>query len=630
MGAGVVWVSAGFAVEVILICVISAYAVRYYATRSTTLSSRSALVLVWTCWVMSMMVVALLPADLSNTLALRAGQFDAASDKLLAQSVRVSIGRAYAIIYWVSYAFSWVVIPVVTAYSVSGAFSAMSRFQSALRANLRIWVLSGVLLLGFLVYAGTAYGFNFDTLRGILISFGNSFGLLVVMIALGSGLVGFPAALFGYANHERRLRYCEYAAGEIAERLENARAEVAAAMGQVITLRQLIVAGKIRSSKPSVSVERLSECLSVVERESPASGSSSDDEIVVFPQPFSDSEQSADTSAFNAPERTLSEDELAELRGDLSRKVIEFRKVSYLWRERCREYFELEELMQWKQYSALETGTVVASSASPLSSSSTAPTSNVRKYLNAYVLPSLARLVGTLTVFLSVLVVLSEGTLWSIRVLGMDLSVFSRLLHSRTLQGALGSTGIQTLSYAIVGYFSACFLFAVFRFSFFHMYELVPCHTEVYTLLLNATMLVRYTFPLTYNVLTVLHETALDARLLGGGDKALITSFSDVLKNLELVPLFGVGFNMYFPSVLAVFVLLSFFDVWNLVLAMCGMKRFGFESKGNESLEATGRHLLAFERNREARRMSPRSQIGRASSVGARSSAFGARLPSPV
>eukprot|EP00184_Porphyridium_aerugineum_P004234 CAMPEP_0184699392 /NCGR_PEP_ID=MMETSP0313-20130426/5680_1 /TAXON_ID=2792 /ORGANISM="Porphyridium aerugineum, Strain SAG 1380-2" /LENGTH=492 /DNA_ID=CAMNT_0027158471 /DNA_START=139 /DNA_END=1617 /DNA_ORIENTATION=- len=462
---------------------------------------------------------------------------------------------------------------------------------------MRTWILSLIALIAGCIYATIVHGFSFGTIRGLLISFGNSLGLLVVIMALGSGLVGFPSALLQFVNYEERLRYCEFRAAELMERLEDARGQLALAMGEVVRIGRKFDAGKVTAYNPAESLERLRYCYSIIANEMPVNDAGVDDAVVRFPQPAIDDVSGEDAVNGDQPSISLSEMDLADIRGNLQRKAIEFRKVSYLWREQCKLAFELQDLIEWKNNSSAG-GSGQATDDFRSQSSMTRARST--QYLNVYVLPVVCRILALFFAAVSVLVIFAECTLWSVKVFKtpFNLSPFSFALHSPWLDSRFS---IQLYCFAVVLFFAMCFLFAIFRFSFFNIYELVPHHTEPYTLLLNATLCVRYTFPLTYNVLTVLHETALDARLFYGSE-SMITAFSKVLRNIELVPVFGVNFNMYFPACLSIFVLLSFFDVWNRMLSFFGFKRFRMGSGGGgESLEVTGRYLLSIERNKWSR-----------------------------
>lgn len=110
----------------------------------------------------------------------------------------------------------------------------------------------------------------------------------------------------------------------------------------------------------------------------------------------------------------LTEDFLAGLRYKVKKRVIEFRKVAYLWRKRCVEAFNLQDLVLW--------------SSGDLRSESFA----MSGYFNIrwYIVPILSRLVAILTAILTGAIIWSEATLWTITLPDtLDLSPFSWLVH---------------------------------------------------------------------------------------------------------------------------------------------------------------------------------------------------------
>lgn len=139
----------------------------------------------------------------------------------------------------------------------------------------------------------------------------------------------------------------------------------------------------------------------------------------------------------------------------------------------------------------------------------------------------------------------------------------------------------------------------------YRFYELIPQHTDAYSLFLNALLCCRFTVPLCYNFLTVLHETVSAVALLYPpipANQLPTTSFSKVEQSMQVVPILGNNFNAFFPVVLLLFVFGTSFQVWTRVLSAFGLKQFGFENEEDDlQYERLGRELLERERQRRQR-----------------------------
>lgn len=303
----------------------------------------------------------------------------------------------------------------------------------------------------------------------------------------------------------------------------------------------------------------------------------------------------------------LTEEFLAGLRFSVKKKVIEFRKVNYLWRKRCVEAFELQDVLQWKR------GELEVHGFLP----------RLFFGFRAYILPVISRFAALGAVILTTAFIWSESTLWSIMLpKPLDLSPFSILLHHTFPPYVLIQVRIKfelvnsprpwtfyllcsffwknkVVCFLCVSYLFFCLFFGIFRFRLFMLYELVPKHTDAFTLVLNAMLCSRLLIPLAFNFTTVMHETHFSASIIYQNAEDLpILQIANLHRGMDEVPFFGVGFNLYFPSVIVVFALLALFRVWDRLMNMFDMNSYSFEGVGDERLEAFGRNLIAQERSK--------------------------------
>lgn len=233
-------------------------------------------------WFLSLLIPALLSLDVAEALSerchLKRPDDVGSCPRHTAQSE--VIRTAWYFIYWLSFILSWFVLPTVASYSISGAFGPLKKLRCALRDRLLLWgsslvftlLCSGVLILQF--------NFTWFALMGILESLVNSFGLLVVIVMLGHGLVEVPKQLWNQGDHERRLRAIEYRVTEFTDRIDDARLNLATVLGQVEATRRLF--DKIRSELRHEESKPLSQYLAIIDAEIPVS-----DGDLIIPKPIS-------------------------------------------------------------------------------------------------------------------------------------------------------------------------------------------------------------------------------------------------------------------------------------------------------------------------------------------------------
>lgn len=264
-------------------------------------------------------------------------------------------------------------------------------------------------------------------------------------------------------------------------------------------------------------------------------------------------------------------------------QVIEFRRVNYIWQCKCQNAFALQDLLIWKkaEYKRGETMKVLGLA------------------LRSFGMPLLSRLLAVLALTMSALVVFTESTVWSIiSPLNMSLSPFDYLVHLPEKSVLY----VQIISFCVVSYMALCTFYSLFRFKLFHVYELVPHYTDMYTLFLNSMLCCRIAPVIAYNFLTIIHETSFAVDLMEGAQSPR-TSFSFIARSMEEIPFFGVGFNLYFPSLLLIFIVINFTNFWSWLLVRFGghFTKLGFDGSAADDDRKRGRRVLAVERRRWAR-----------------------------
>src|SRR5699024_6760644 len=113
----------------------------------------------------------------------------------------------------------WILLPIFQSYSMSGEFTTLRKIKSSLIENLKYYCFFGLLFLLFLVYFTSIQSLSFEGLKVFCITLSNTFGLFLLVILLGYGLVEIPRNCFlNYnCNYQHKLNHLYFKVGKLSE-----------------------------------------------------------------------------------------------------------------------------------------------------------------------------------------------------------------------------------------------------------------------------------------------------------------------------------------------------------------------------------------------------------------------------
>ena len=156
--------------------------------------------------------------------------------------------------------------------------------------------------------------------------------------------------------------------------------------------------------------------------------------------------------------------------------------------------------------------------------------------------------------FSVVLMVLSILVLWSQLVIGFDglPSPISFMLNKTSNS----NVGVQLICFLILLYMSVCAYYTLFSLKLGWYFTLQgPQQSPPSSLIFNAEQLSRLQFALGFNFLLSI-----------GSDSAKETAFNEIVERMITLPIFGKSFSLYLPLLLVGVSCLVFFDVWTIIL----------------------------------------------------------------
>ncbi|KAI5465602.1 LMBR1-like membrane protein-domain-containing protein [Mariannaea sp. PMI_226] len=201
---------------------------RYYLPLRTT-PSFYLVPIFFALWLPSIVII-LVPVDLASSAT--PGD-DATRGIWLPERV---ILVSWRITYWLTFALTWFILPILAEYSDAGYREPKDKLLYSLRGNAQFHVT----VLGFgsigLVYFFITSGFNFESVKGLVMALAYCWGLILAIYLMGHGLVSIPRRLIRGASISGRLRRLQSSAPKVYEQMEDSLMNLEDIEGQVSEL----------------------------------------------------------------------------------------------------------------------------------------------------------------------------------------------------------------------------------------------------------------------------------------------------------------------------------------------------------------------------------------------------------
>ena len=200
---------------------------------------------------------------------------------------------------------------------------------------------------------------------------------------------------------------------------------------------------------------------------------------------------------------------------------------------------------------------------------------------------------AVLSGLLSVLIIIGQSTIfidvWWLSVLAI---VFRRGVweNPSVMEGPVSSFLIQALLTIPLLWVYYCCFWSLTRLKLAKFYGLYPMHnTDTISLMWCGGMLIRIAFPLVYNYLFVLRVPSHPA-----------TVFEEMQGFMNVVPLLGKSITEYFPLLILVVACLTLSNTYSKIMTCLGLTSLQFETAsdpaGRQKLIDEGRKLIVRER----------------------------------
>jgi len=455
----------------------------------------------------------------------------------------------WQIMYWTIQVLAWIVIPVSQSFAFSAEFQLHRKLLASIIENIVLYaimaVVGGIALVGLVIYIlrynatnADQIVLNFNMILGVGQSLSNAYGLLLLILLLGYGIVEFPRYMWRQANLNGNLADYESKAARLYFDESEAEDKMKRKLGQV---RQLDM-NTPENHRMRRDVDRI---VKHWEKEMEENNIGS-----------IDSSRSKDTVSID----DMSKKKLVALHKTVINAVSDYHRINYQWKYLQTKAFFLEDVI--KSVRSKNERRIVSS----VRKSRVGWLANLLNFPEwlyyAYIRGIALRIFALLFVPISLIILYSEFTPLFLSVVKkqIDLSVISLMLRSMSQFRPL----LQIVALIWVVIIAFVTLFALFRVRLYSWYALVPHHSDVKSLLYTAVFLCRVVPTLCYNFLQLVGVRVDDGvafyKVMG---PLRLDGLKGIFGRVGYLEILGSGFTNFFPIVMVIVSLLSLLNVWS-------------------------------------------------------------------
>ncbi|XP_045607461.1 LMBR1 domain-containing protein 2 homolog [Procambarus clarkii] len=471
----------------------------------------------------------------------------------------------WRIVYWTSQFLTWLILPLMQSYTKAGDFTVGTKLRSAVIDN-AIYYGSYLLIVGilFLYILLTDLGLDGAKIRAIAASASNTWGLFWLVLLLGYGLVEVPRSLWYSASIAHTLHHSYFRAAKLSQERAESNERVNDLLQSMRALGGSVGPGHpLRSHMDVIENKIPTELLDRVIRQAPL-----------------------DSPHADVP----SEKALVRLHKQLIKALQNQRRVETQWVLLVEKIMALEDTHR----NAISHDTSFKHSTPPR-----------RHYIISYVYTPtmewlwrcrvrgyLLRALAVCFALVSVVVVWSELTFFSTNPTISLFAVFVNLAKTN-----YDYFTIEVISSLSMAYIALCAYSTLFKIRVLNLYYLAPHHqTDEYSLIFSGMMLCRLTPPMCLNFLSLIH---MDSHVIKVRTEE--THYTQIMGHMDVIKIISDGFNIYFPMMIVALCLATYYSLGSRLLSALGFQQFMCDDDLTTDLIEEGKTLISRESRRRQR-----------------------------
>uniref|UniRef100_A0A8C6T608 LMBR1 domain containing 2 n=1 Tax=Neogobius melanostomus TaxID=47308 RepID=A0A8C6T608_9GOBI len=522
-------------------------------------------------WYLCFLIVFILPFDVSTTIYKQClADNAAASEQKVCEQPWSYIPDGvlpvfWRVVYWTSQCLTWLLIPFMQSYARSGAFSRTGKMKTALIENAIYYGTYLLIFVSLLIYVviHLRWKFTFSELQTVCITAANTWGLFLLVLLLGYGLVEIPRSYWLSSDQAYLLNKTYFKVAKIATEKADAEEDLANVMEEVATVHQ---SGSINSSLRKRVDTILTKC--------PA----------MYVEEMNREKESSPVAHNVVP----SIGGLVTLHKKVIAAVQRHNRIQVQWPILLQQAFHLED--------------VAKSKTSPVRyfvHSLEQPPGRIQKffctptfewYWECVLKQFFYKLLAVLLCLLSVTVVWSECTFFCTKPV---LSLFAVFVH--TAETFYNYICIEMVCFIGILFLCVCVYSTVFRIRFFNYYYLVPHHqTDSYSLQFSGMLFCRLTPPLCLNFLGLIHMDSAVSH-----QNRIPTSYTSIMGSMRLLSFISHGFYIYYPMLILLLCFATYYKLGSRCLNLLGFHQYITDDEMTSDLVDEGKEIIRREKRKK-------------------------------
>ena len=522
-------------------------------------------------WFFSLVVIFLLPLDISSSYYNNCrGNNSNHSCPLPFSYISVNpIRIIWYILYWTLQLLSWLVLPLFQSFVSIHYFSFWKRLLwSFLQTGMVLMTLIFVCIV-IMIFLVVKEGWNFSNIISMAVTASNLWVLFFLILLVGYGLVELPRFFLKRSRYRSYLRSLYFqAAKSYTEKLE-AEIHMQETENEIQYFHRII-----KYKSPYHHYLR-----SIIKQLPPGAISQFNDE-------------NNDFQDFSTTEERISLQVLEKLNEKAIKSTWELFQCSAQWRQLTIHIINIERIVNSMNSPEriLENPTMIHSS-------------RKLKYLlarlnwiwNVYILRGLFFLLFVLSVLFSIIVLVSEVTIFLNQFAKVTLLAYIINIGMYS-QNYLSTEIISTI---FLAYISMCAYYSVFKIRIFNKYRLCSNHqTDEFSLLFSSILLSRLITAMCLNYLYLV-----DLARLPSSSNRLSTDVKPTFFDIwgSTVPEIAVLFFIYFPLIIIFVIIATFLQLDRRVLSFFGFQQFIGDEEIILELVNEGKQYIEMEKKKSTR-----------------------------
>ncbi|KAM3867478.1 G-protein coupled receptor-associated protein LMBRD2a [Diretmus argenteus] len=477
----------------------------------------------------------------------------------------------WRVVYWTSQFLTWLLLPFMQSYARSGAFSRVGKIKTALIENAIYYGTYLLIFISLLIYvaAHPQWHLTWAQLQIIGITAANTWGLFLLVLLLGYGLVEIPRSYWLSSCHDYLLAKTYFKAAKMATEKAEAEENLADVMEEVAAVHESVRYNHC-----------LRKCVDTILRKCPTEYQE---------QMGRDVESCGGDNQNNVLPTKRS---LVKLHKLVLSAVQRQRQTQVQWSILLDQAFHLEDVTKSQSSPAHQFIHSFPSAQHHGWLRRFIYTSTVEWYWECLLRQGFYRLLALLLGLLSVAVVWSECTFFSTHPV---LSLFAVFIQMAEKQ--YNYICIEMACFVSIFFLCVCVYSTVFRIRVFNYYYLVPHHqTDAYSLQFSGMLFCRLTPPLCLNFLGLIH---MDSAI--SHQDRIQTSYTSIMGSMRLLSFISDGFYIYYPMLVLLLCFATYYNLGSRCLNLLGFHQYITDDDLTSDLVDEGRELIRRERRKRQR-----------------------------